>query len=128
MTGAGSGTTCSGAQSQASSNRNSEAMSNYTRYCNCKTVQKRWSASVNTDITCNSHESIIYAGGYSGSYNNPCGTSKSITVTATDGYSTLASKTVTVPTGSGSLRGSLNWSKGSQCGNVTIGGDGSGNC
>ena len=70
---------------------------------------------------------------YSVSYNNQCGSSKSITVTATGRTDlgqtiTAGSTTVTIPTGSGSKTGTIGFDRGVQCGSIRVSGGDSGNC
>ena len=120
--------TCSTAKSNAITAWNNKFNGAVTTYCNCANNQKNWSASASTDLDCSSHESLVVATGYIINYNNPCGSSKSITVSASNGYSTLASESVSIPTGVGALRGSLYWSNGAMCGDVSVSGRGSGSC
>ena len=70
---------------------------------------------------------------YEVTYNNQCGSSKSITVTATGrddrGQTvTAGSTTVSIPTGSGTKSGTIGFDSGVQCGSVRVSGGGSGNC
>ena len=70
---------------------------------------------------------------YEVSYNNQCGSSKSITVTVTGrndhGQSvTAGSTTVSIPTGSGKKTGVIGFDSGVQCGSISVSGGGSGNC
>ena len=70
---------------------------------------------------------------YEVSYNNQCGSSKSITVTATGsndhGLTVKAgSTTVSIPTGSGKKTGVIEFDLGVQCGTVSVFGGESGNC
>lgn len=92
--------------------------------CNNPEPVKTWSASASrysigpTSVTANI------------TYNNPCGTSKSITWTikSNQGSTTYTdSKTDTVPTGSGSFRSTITTSV-AIAANVTVSGSASGNC
>ena len=70
---------------------------------------------------------------YEVSYNNQCGSSKSITVTVTGRNDhgqtvTAESPTVSIPTGSGKKTGVIGFDSGVQCGSISISGGGSGNC
>ncbi len=70
---------------------------------------------------------------YEVTYNNQCGSSKSITVTVTGrtegGESmTVGSTTVSIPTGSGKKSGTISFDRGVQCGSIRVSGGGSGNC
>lgn len=62
------------------------------------------------------------------SYKNECSSSKTLTVNATDEGSVVASKDVTIPTGSGELRGHISLDRGIECMYVGISGADSGNC
>ena len=64
---------------------------------------------------------------YEVSYNNQCGSSKSITVTVTGRNDN--GRTVTAgPTGSGKKTGVIGFDSGVQCGSISVSGGGSGNC
>jgi hypothetical protein len=70
---------------------------------------------------------------YEVSYNNQCGSSKSITVTVTgrndNGQTVTAGSTsVSIPTGSGKKTGVIGFDSGVQCGSISVSGGGSGNC
>lgn len=70
---------------------------------------------------------------YEVSYNNQCGSSKSITVTATGRVEhgqivTVGSATVSIPTGSGKKTGVIDFDLEVRCGSVSVSGGGSGNC
>lgn len=70
---------------------------------------------------------------YQVTYNNQCGSSKSITVTATgrtegNEVITAGSTTVSIPTGSGTKSGSIGFDRGVLCGSVRVSGGDSGNC
>ena len=70
---------------------------------------------------------------YEVSYNNQCGSSKSITVTVTGRNNlgqtvTAGSTTVSIPTGSGKKTGVIGFDSGVQCGSISVSGGGSGNC
>ena len=70
---------------------------------------------------------------YEVSYNNQCGSSKSITVTVTgrndNGQTVTAGSTsVSIPTGSGKKTGVIGFDSGVQCGSISDSGGGSGNC
>ena len=96
---------------------------------------KTWSASVSLNgDQCNGMSSSTSAlrCSYEVDYSNECGSSKSITVTATGrgdhGESISNSATVTIPTGSGSKTGTIGFDTGVQCGSIRVTGGGSGNC
>lgn len=70
---------------------------------------------------------------YEVTYNNQCGSSKSITVTVTGRNDkgqtvTAGSTTVSIPTGSGKKTGVIGFDSGVQCGSIRVSGGGSGNC
>lgn len=70
---------------------------------------------------------------YEVSYNNQCGSSKSITVTVTGrnnhGQTVTAGITsVSIPTGSGKITGVIGFGSKIQCGSISVSGGGSGNC
>ena len=70
---------------------------------------------------------------YEVSYNNQCGSSKSITVTVTGindhGLTVTAGiTTVSIPTGSGKKTGVIGFDSGVQCGSIWISGGGYSNC
>ena len=70
---------------------------------------------------------------YEVSYNNQCGSSKSITVTVTGKNDlgqtvTVGSTTVSIPTGSGKKTGVIGFDSGVRCGFMSVSGGGSGNC
>ena len=121
----GTGSTCGAADSAATSNFNNN--SSYSTYCDCSNNPepvKTWSASASrysigtTTVTANI------------TYNNPCGTTKSITwsIRSDQGSTTYTdSKTDTVPTGSGSFRSTITTSV-AIAANVTVSGSAGGNC
>ena len=70
---------------------------------------------------------------YEVSYNNPCGSSKSITVIVTgrDNYGqtvTAGRTTVSIPTGSGKKTGVIDFDSKVQCGFISVSGGRSGSC
>ena len=70
---------------------------------------------------------------YKVSYNNQCGSSKSITVTVTGRNDhgqtvTVGSTPVSIPTGSGEKTGVIGFDSGVQCRSISVSGGGSGNC
>ena len=102
--------------------------------CDCP-EQKTWSASVllNGD-QCNGMSSTTSAlrCSYKVTYSNECGSSKSITVTASGrgdhGESISNSTTVSIPSGSGSKTGTIGFDSGVQCGSIRVSGGDSGYC
>ena len=70
---------------------------------------------------------------YEVSYNNQCGSSKSITVTVTGKNDhgqtvTAGSTTVSIPTGSGKKTGVIGFGSGVQCESISVSGGGTGKC
>lgn len=104
--------------------------------CDCMEPTKMWSAYVMlVGDPCNglpSYTSILKCS-YEVSYNNQCGSSKSITVTVLgkndQGQTvTVGSTSVSIPTGSGKKTGVMISDSGVQCGSMIIYGGGSWNC
>lgn len=104
--------------------------------CDCVEPTKTWSAYVtlNSD-PCNGLPSFTSAlrCPYEVSYDNQCGSSKSITVTVIgkndNGQTVTAGSTsVSIPTGSGKKTGVIGFDSGVQCGSISAYGGGSWNC
>ena len=99
--------------------------------CDCP---KTWSANVGTATkNCLSSSQLISTVPYTLSYTNPCGSSKSVTVEVGGRPNDIvgdvsASRTVTVPSGSGSISGSLSLPQDCLCSSAYATGHGSGNC
>ena len=104
--------------------------------CDCVEPTKTWSANAMlSGDPCNGLPSSTSAlrCSYEVSYNNQCGSSKSITVTVTgrndNGQTVTAGSTsVSIPTGSGKKTGVIGFDSGVQCGSISVSGGGSGNC
>ncbi|UWF84501.1 MAG: hypothetical protein [Bacteriophage sp.] len=103
--------------------------------CDCPEV-KTWSANAMlSGDPCNglSGSTSALRCSYEVSYNNQCGSSKSITVTVTGRNDhgqtvTAGSTSVSIPTGSGKKTGVIGFDSGVQCGSISVSGGGSGNC
>ena len=130
----GTGSSCSAADSAATSAFVSKLDSNYTAYCSCES--KRWSASAKLKpISCNGSgdADIRYSAEATVWYNNPCGVSKSITISYSGvisaGSSTQnKSTTATIPaSGTGTFSVSLSPS-GWRCDTLIARGFGGGEC
>lgn len=122
----GTGSTCSAAEKASSDNWFNELDENYTKYCNCSAGT--WEVFITSTAPCSSQEEIIYSKSFNYSYTNECSTSKSATITATNGFKTLGSKNITIGTGTGTGTSSIFWGgSGAKCGDVMIHGD-NGNC
>ena len=99
--------------------------------CDCP---KNWSANVVTDTkNCSSSFQLISTVPYTLSYTNPCGSSKSVTVKVGGRPNDIigdvsASRTVTVPSGSGSISGRLSLPQDCLCSTAYAIGFGSGSC
>ena len=115
------------AKSQASSSWDDYFESHPSRFCTCGN-NKTWNYSTSIDVTCSSHDSLVTAASVKVTYNNPCGSSKSGTVGVSNGYSTVASRSITIPTGSGTKTENFNWTGGQRCGQLSATGGGSGSC
>ena len=104
--------------------------------CDCPEPTKTWSANAMlSGDPCNglSGSTSALRCSYEVSYNNQCGSSKSITVTVTGRNDhgqtvTAGSTTVSIPTGSGKKTGVIGFDSGVQCGSIRVSGGGSGNC
>lgn len=104
--------------------------------CDCVKPTKTWSANAMlSGDPCNglSGSTSALRCSYEVSYNNQCGSSKSITVTVTgrndNGQTVTAGSTsVSIPTGSGKKTGVIGFDSGVQCGSISVSGGGSGNC
>lgn len=104
--------------------------------CDCVEPTKTWSANAMlSGDPCNglSGSTSALRCSYEVSYNNQCGSSKSITVTVTgrndNGQTVTAGSTsVSIPTGSGKKTGVIGFDSGVQCGSIRVSGRGSGNC
>ena len=102
--------------------------------CDCPEPTKTWSANVGTVTkNCSSSSQLINTVPYTLSYTNPCGSSKSVTVEVGGRPNDIvgdvsASRTVTVPSGSGSISGSLSLPQDCLCSSAYAIGYGSGNC
>ena len=122
------------AAAQASANALAQEKAN-AKECDCPEV-KTWSANVVlSGDPCNGLPSSTSAlkCSYKVTYNNQCGSSKSITVTATgrtegNQVITAGSTTVSIPTGSGTKSGSIGFDRGVLCGSIGVSGGDSGNC
>lgn len=82
---------------------------------------------------CLSSSQLISTVPYTLSYTNPCGSSKSVTVEVGGRPNDIvgdvsASRTVTVPSGSGSISGRLSLPQDCLCSSAYATGHGSGNC
>ena len=103
--------TCSTAKDNAEEVRYNEAVSNYSKYCNCS--KGSWSATCWIKTNCGgSIYSVMTDASWTLNYENPCNTSKSMTVswtcnrsTNTGGGQTSGSFNVIIPTGSGTKTG-----------------------
>ena len=99
--------------------------------CDCL---ETWSANVGTGFkNCLSSSQLISTVPYTLSYTNPCGSSKSVTVEVGGRPNDIvgdvsASRTVTVPSGSGSISGRLSLPQDCLCSSAYAIGFGSGNC
>lgn len=99
--------------------------------CDCP---KTWSANVGTGTkNCSSSSQLISTVPYTLSYTNPCGSSKSVTVKVGGRPNDIvgdvsASRTVTVPSGSGSISGSLSLPQDCLCNTAYAIGFDSGSC
>ena len=99
--------------------------------CDCP---QTWSANVGTgEKNCLSTTGLISTVPYTLSYTNPCGSSKSVTVEVGGRPNDIigevsASRTVTVPSGSGSVSGSLSLPQDCLCHTAYAIGFGSGSC
>lgn len=99
--------------------------------CDCP---QTWSANVGTAAkNCSSSSQLISTVPYTLSYTNPCGSSKSVTVEVGGRPNDIvgdvsASRTVTVPSGSGSISGKLSLPQDCLCSSAYAIGHGSGNC
>ena len=102
--------------------------------CDCVEPTKTWSANVVTGSkNCSSSSQLISTVPYTLLYTNPCGSSKSVTVEVGGRPNDIvgdvsASRTVTVPSGSGSISGSLSLPQDCLCSSAYATGYGSGNC
>lgn len=104
--------------------------------CDCMEPTKTWSANAMlSGNPCNGLPGSTSAlrCSYEVSYNNQCGSSKSITVTVTGRNDkgqtvTAGSTSVSIPTGSGKKTGVIGFDSGVQCGSISVSGGGSGNC
>ena len=120
------GSTCSAAEQASSDNWFNELDRNYSKYCNCNSGS--WELFISSTSPCNSQEEIIYSMSFRYDYTNECSSSKTATITATDGGRILGSTEVSIGSGSGSGTSSIYWGgSGAQCGDVMIQGD-NGNC
>lgn len=106
----GTGSTCSAAEQASSDNWFNELDSNYSKYCNCSAGT--WEARIGSNKSCGSAYDVKTDFPYSMNYDNPCGTSKQISVSwkctkslNTGGGSASGSFSVTVPSGSGNKTG-----------------------
>lgn len=61
-------------------------------------------------------------------YSNECTTQKSLTVTASSSGTTIGSKTVTIPTGSGTKKATISFTRGYPCNSISISGRAGGQC
>ena len=101
--------------------------------CDCPEV-KKWSANVTTgNKGCSSSHQLISTVPYTLSYTNPCGSSKSVTVEVGGRPNDIvgdvsANRTVTVPSGSGSISGRLSLPQDCLCSSAYASGLGGGDC
>ena len=99
--------------------------------CDCPQPTKKWSASAYVDGNpCNGTPSGTSALRVKVeiSYSNECTTQKSLTVTASSSGTTIGSKTVTIPTGSGTKKTTISFDRGYPCNSINISGRGGGQC
>ena len=120
------------AAAQASANALAQEKAN-AKECDCPEV-KTWSANVTTATkNCSSSHQLISTVPYTLSYTNPCGSSKSITVEVGGRPNDIigdvsASRTVTVPSGSGTTSGRLSLPQDCLCNTAYAIGISNGNC